>query len=71
MKQIKMKSTWVVGIRVLKKWVWCIQMGKKVQLMGFFLSDIMGIKYVIINGVEIEITFITDMDIIGLQTFQN
>ena len=42
--------------------------GQKVELMGFLLSDIMGIQASIVNRVEIGITLIPNMDIIRLQT---
>ena len=32
--------------------------GNKVELMGFFMSDIMGIQGAIVNGVEMSITLI-------------
>ena len=45
--------------------------GNKVKLMGFILSDIMGIEVLIVNNVEISITLIPNMDIIWLQMFRN
>ena len=45
--------------------------GQKVELMGFLLSDIMGIQASVVNRVEIGITLIPNTDIIRLQTFQN
>ena len=43
----------------------------KVELMGFLMSDIMGIQGVIVNGVEIGITMIPNTDNIRLQSFKN
>lgn len=43
--------------------------GKKVEMMGFLLSDIMGIQASIVNGVEIGIAMHPNPDIIRLQTF--
>ena len=43
----------------------------KVELMGFLMSDIMGIQGVIVNGVEISITLIPNTDNIRLQSFKN
>ena len=45
--------------------------GQEVELMGFLLSDTMGIQASIVNRVEIGITLIPNTDIIRLQTFQN
>ena len=45
--------------------------GQKVELMGFILSDIFGIQASIVNGVEIGITLIPNMNIMHLQTFHN
>ena len=44
---------------------------KKVELMGFLMSDIMGIQGAIVNGVEISITMISNTDNIHLQSFKN
>ena len=41
----------------------------KVELMGFLMSDIMGIQGAIVNGVEISITLIPNTDNIHLQSF--
>ena len=38
----------------------------KVELMGFLMSDIMGIQGAIVNGVEISITMIPNTDNIHL-----
>ena len=43
----------------------------KVELMGFLMSDIMGIQGAIVNGVEISITMIPNTDNICLQSFKN
>lgn len=43
--------------------------GKKVEMMGFLLSDVMGIQAAIVNGVEIGIVLHPNPDIIRLQTF--
>ena len=43
----------------------------KVKLMGFLMSDIMGIQGAIVNGVEISITMIPNTDNICLQSFKN
>ena len=43
----------------------------KVELMGFLMSDIMGIQGAIVNGVEISITMIPNTDNIHLQSFKN
>ena len=43
----------------------------KVELMGFLMSDIMGIQGAIVNGVEISITLIPNTDNICLQSFKN
>ena len=43
----------------------------KVELMGFLMSDIMGIQGAIVNGVEISITMIPNTDNICLQSFIN
>ena len=43
----------------------------KVELMGFLMSDIMGIQGAIVNGVEISITMIPNTDNIRLQSFKN
>ena len=43
----------------------------KVELMGFLMSDIMGIQGAIVNGVEISITLIPNTDNIRLQSFKN
>ena len=40
--------------------------GNKVELMGFLMSDIMGIQGAIVNGVEISITLIPNVDNIHL-----
>ena len=45
--------------------------GNKVELMGFLMSDIMGIQGAIVNGVEISITIIPNTDNIHLQSFKN
>ena len=45
--------------------------GNKVELMGFLMSDIMGIQGAIVNGVEISITMIPNTDNIRLQSFKN
>ena len=42
----------------------------KVELMGFLMSDIMGIQGAIVNGVEISITIIPNTDSIHLQSFK-
>ena len=41
------------------------------ELMGFLMSDIMGIQRAIVNGVEISITMIPNTDNIHLQSFKN
>ena len=43
----------------------------KVELMGFLMSDIMGIQGAIVNGVEISITLIPNTDNIRLKSFKN
>ena len=43
----------------------------KVELMGFLMSDIMGIQGAIVNGVGISITMIPNTDNICLQSFKN
>ena len=43
----------------------------KVELMGFLMSNIMGIQGAIVNGVEISITIIPNTDNIHLQSFKN
>ena len=43
----------------------------KVELIGFLLSDIMGIQGAIVNGVEISITLIPNTDNICLLSFKN
>ena len=43
----------------------------KLKLMGFILSDIMGIEVSIVNGIEISKMLIPNIDIIHLQTFRN
>ena len=43
----------------------------KVELMGFLMSDIMGIQGTIVNGVEISITLIPNTDNKCLQSFKN
>ena len=43
----------------------------KVELIGFLMSDIMGIQGAIFNGVEISITVIPNTDNICLQLFKN
>ena len=45
--------------------------GNKVELMGFLMSDIMGIQGAIVNGVEISITMIPNTNNICLQSFEN
>ena len=45
--------------------------GNKVDLMRFILSDIIGIEASIVNGMEISIMLIPNMEIIHLQTFRN
>ena len=45
--------------------------GNKVELMGFLMSDIMGIQGAIVNGVEINITMNPNTDNIHLQSFKN
>ena len=42
----------------------------KVELMGFLMSDIMGIQGAIVNGVEISITMIPNTDNIHLQSLK-
>ena len=42
---------------------------KKVQLMGFFHLDIMGIQGSIVNGVEININLLPNQDNIHVQAF--
>lgn len=41
----------------------------KVEMMGFLLSDMMGIQAAIVNGVEITITLKPNLDIVRLQCF--
>ena len=43
--------------------------GQKVEMIGFILSDIFGIQASIVNGVEIGITLVPNMDIMCLQSF--
>ena len=45
--------------------------GQKVEMIGFILSDIFGIQASIVNGVEIGITLVPNMDIMCLQSFCN
>ena len=45
--------------------------GQKVEMMEFILSNIFGIQASIVNGVEIGITLIPNMDIMHLQSFRN
>ena len=45
--------------------------GNKVELMGFLMSDIMGIQRAIVNVVEISITLIPNTDNIHHQSFKN
>ena len=45
--------------------------GQKLEMIGFILSDIFGIQVSIVNGVEIGITLIPNMDIMHLQSFHN
>ena len=45
--------------------------GQKVEMMGFILSDIFGIQASTVNGVEIGIMLISNMDIMHLQSFRN
>ena len=45
--------------------------GQKVEMIGFILSDIFGIQASIVNGVEIGITLIPNMNIMCLQSFCN
>ena len=45
--------------------------GQKVEMMGFILSNIFGIQASIVNGVEIGIMLIPNMDIMCLQSFCN
>lgn len=45
------------------------QNNDRVELMGFPLSDMMGIQAAIINGVEIEIIFTPNIDSLRLQCF--
>ena len=40
-------------------------------MRGFLLTDIFGIHNSIVNGVEICITLLSNMDIMCLQTFRN
>ena len=61
-------STWNKG---MEQRCMIFRNGKKVELMGFILSDIMGIEASIVNGIEISIMLIPNMDIICLQTFRN
>ena len=48
----------------------CFRDGQKVEMMGFILSDIYGIQASTVNGVEIGIMLIPNMDIMCLQSFQ-
>ena len=43
--------------------------GKRVEMLGFILSDIMGIQASIVNGVEIEIVLTPNLDNLRLQSF--
>ena len=45
--------------------------GQKVEMIGFILSDIFGIQASIVNGVEIGITLIPNMEIMHLQSFHD
>ena len=45
--------------------------GKKLEMMGFILSDIFGIQASIVNSVEIGIMLILNTDIMCLQSFRN
>ena len=45
--------------------------GQKVEMIGFILSDIFGIQASIVNGVQIDITLIPNMDSMHLQSFHN
>ena len=45
--------------------------GQKVEMIGFILSNIFGIQASIVNGVEIGIMLIPNMDIMCLQSFHN
>ena len=49
----------------------CFCHGQKVEMMGFILSNIFGIQASIVNGVEIGIMLIINMDIMHLQSFHN
>jgi hypothetical protein len=45
--------------------------GKPVEMRGFLLSDILGVKAAIVNGVEINIVLTPNTDNLRLQTFEN
>ena len=61
-------STWNKG---MEQRCMIFRNGNKVELMGFILSDIMGIEASIVNSIQISITLIPNTDIICLQTFRN
>ena len=61
-------STWNKG---MEQRCMIFRNGNKVKLMGFILSDIVGIEVSIVNSIEISITLIPNMDIIWLQSFRN
>ena len=61
-------STWNKG---MEQRCMIFRNGNKVELMGFILSDIMGIEVSIVNGIEISKMLIPNIDIIHLQTFRN
>ena len=61
-------STWNKG---MEQRCMIFRNGNKVELMGFILSDIMGIEASIVNGIEISIMLIPNIDIIHLQMFRN
>ena len=67
-KDIDFMQNWNKG---MEEYFVTFHNGNKVELMGFLMSDIMGIQGAIVNDVEISITMIPNTDNIHLQSFKN
>ena len=58
-KDISFMQNWNEG---MEECLVTFRNGNKVELMGFLMSDIMGIQGAIVNGVEISINMIPNTD---------
>ena len=67
-KDVNFMQIWNKG---MEKHFVTFRNGNKVKLLGFLMSDIMGIQVATVNGLEISITMIPSNDNIHLQSFKN